>query len=280
MSETTVPMDDKALFESATSEAAPETPAVAEEAKPEQDAGQPRDEQGRFAPKAETQAPAVEAKSVEQPKPVQAPAPAETRQEPPPGWIPAWRAREMVEAARAQQPKPQPQEPLDPYLEPEKFRDHGVKQAVDPIRGEIATQREYYSRKDAIRTHGQETVANAYKWLEQGMSNGDQRMLPIYQRAMSSIDPYEEVVMAYKRDKTLAMVGDDPNAWFEKELERRKSDPEFAAKHLTPAQQPNGAQPTSIVKLPPSLNRQPGAASSQAPGTLSDADLYAHAIGR
>jgi hypothetical protein len=104
------------------------------------------------------------------------------------------------------------------------------------------------------------------------------------QRITSSIDPFEDVVTAFKRDRALSTVGDDPNAWFEKEFERRAaSDPAFkdklAALQGQPQQQQNGAAPaTNVVKLPPSLNRQPGTAGNASPGTMSDADLYRSAI--
>jgi hypothetical protein len=74
-------------------------------------------------------------------------------------------------------------------------------------------------------------------------------------------------------------VGGDPNAWFEKELERRaKEDPEFQAKYpalkaAQPVPPQNGAPP-SVVKLPPSLNRQPGTAGAAQAGSLSNEDLY------
>ena len=285
---TTVPMDDKALFESAMSDAAPAAEMPVAEAAPEveqqADAGPPRDEQGRFAPKTIEQAPAEAV--AEQPVKTEAPAqPADV--------IPPWRLREEAEArrsaeSRAQQLESQlrqlsgrlqqlekPAEAIDPYVDPEKFRDEGVRQAIDPVNKQLSETREHYSRMFAEIKHGEQTVRDAYAWLQQATNSGDPKAGPILQRAMSSIDPFGEIIGAFKRDKAISTVGDDPNAWFEKELERRKADPEFAAKHLAPAAQ-NGA--TNIVKLPPSLNRQPGTAGNASPGTFDDKDLYANAI--
>lgn len=283
-------MDDKALFEAATSDATPaaETPAVeaAPEAQPEQpEAGQPRDEHGRFAPKVgePEQAPA-QAVQPAQPAVVQQPAPQiETRNEPPPGWLPAWRVREMVEAAQRKAAPQQPVEEPDPYIAPKDFRDQGIRQAVDPVVSQIGQIREHYSWKDAMRTHGQETAVEARRWFEQAVQQGDPNVAPLLQRAVNSIDPFEDIVSAFKQHKTLTTIGPDPNKWFEAELERRKSDPEFVSKHLTPVQgqpqQPNGAAPaTNVVKLPPSLNRQPGAAQAPNAGSMNDADLYRSAI--
>lgn len=272
--ESTVPMDDKALFESATSDPAPEAPAV-ETPQPEQaDAGPARDEAGRFAPKVAADEAAPPVPTAEKP-PV-----TEARQEPPPGWIPAWRAREIadarareVEARYAKQQ--QPAEEIDPYADPEKFRDAGVRQAIDPVVSQIGQLREHYSWKDALRTHGQETAVEARKWFYEAVQAGDPSVGHVLQNALNSIDPFELIVGAYKQHKTLATIGTDPDAWFQKELERRKaSDPEFAAKHLAPAQ---GDPPGNIVRLPPSLNRQSGA-QAPAGGSMNDADLFAQAI--
>ena len=283
---TTVPMDDKALFESAMSDAAPAAEMPVAEAAPEAeqqtDAGPARDEQGRFAPKTIEQAPAEAV--AEQPK-TEAPAqPADV--------IPPWRLREEAEARRSAESRAsqlehqlrqlsgrlqqleKPPEPIDPYVDPEKFRDAGVRQAIDPVTKQLSETREHYSRMFAEIKHGEQTVKDAYTWLQQATNTGDPKAGSVLQRAMSSIDPFGEIIKAFKSDKAISTVGDDPNAWFEKELERRKADPEFTAKHLTPAQ--NGA--TNIVKLPPSLNRQPGTAGNASPGTFDDKDVYANAI--
>jgi len=289
MSETTstVPMDDKALFESAMSDAAPAAETPVAEAAPE--AEQPKDDNrdpatGRFIPKEGQVEQATEAVA-EQPK---TEAPAQNADV-----IPPWRLREEAEARRSAESRAsqlehqlrqlsgrlqqleKPAEPIDPYVDPEKFRDAGVRQAIDPVTKQLSETREHYSRMFAEIKHGEQTVKDAYAWLQQATNTGDPKAGPVLQRAMNSIDPFGEIITAFKRDKAISTVGDDPNAWFEKELERRKADPEFTAKHLAPAAQ-NGA--TNIVKLPPSLNRQPGTAGNASPGTFDDKDLYANAI--
>jgi hypothetical protein len=290
--ETAVPMDDKALFDSATSEAAPEAPAVETpaaqgEQTAQSDAGPARDEHGRFAPKAtEAEAPAKpETTQTEQPQ-TQADG------------IPSWRLKEEAEARRRaeaevvearaqarqfQQQLQQFQKPPAPrpdmWENPDGFVEHGVKQALDPVQQRMDALREHYSWKDAVRTHGQETAVEARKWFYEAVQRGEQSVGHVLQRALTSIDPFEDIVGAYKQHKAVATVGTDPEAWFQQELERRKaSDPEFAAKHLAPQQQAQGAPPTNIVKLPPSLNRQPGSAGNSDVGSMNDADLFAQAI--
>lgn len=306
MSETTVPMDDAALFSGAIAteapaEAAPAaTEAPAQEAQTEQqpeDTGQPRDEHGRFAPKAEEKA---EATAEAEATPADQQQPKDNAAQ-----IPAWRVSEITEARRAAEARAadnerraqqlelqtrqlseqlrkfteQPQDPVDPYADPEKFRDQGVRQAIDPIRAEIGQIREHYSRENAIRVYGEDTVKEAYNWLQQASAQGDPRAAPVLQRALNSIDPFKDIVTAFKRDKALSTVGDDPNAWFEQEAKRRAAaDPQWYAKLQQPAQAQNGSsQPSNIVKLPPSLSKVSGAADNSAAGSMADADLYAFA---
>lgn len=296
--ETAVQMDDKALFDAAVATEAP-AQAEAQEAATEQpqDAGQPRDERGQFAAKTEQPVPAEPAQ-VEQ-----------TQQPDNAAQIPAWRVSEIAEARRAAEARAsenerradeaerqarqfqaqlrqlteKPPETFDPYVDPEKFTDQRTRAAVDPLAKQMADTREYFSRKDAIRAYGQETVASAYKAFETAIKSGDPRVAGLVQRVLGGPDPFEDIVSWHKRETALNTVGGDPNAWFEKELERRsKEDPEFQAKYpalrtAQPSPSQNGAAP-SVVKLPPSLNRQPGTAAAGQTGSLSDADLYRHAI--
>lgn len=289
-------MDDQALFNAAIATEAPAEVAApaTEQGQPDTQA-QPRDDSGRFAPKGADAAPAGNDPSHSQtitdpghagPSTLVKLAPAEARQEPPPGWIPAWRAREIADVrtqkleAELRKYTEKPAEEIDPYVDPAKFRDVGVRQAIDPIAKQMAETREYFSRKDAIRQHGLETVQAAYTWLEQATHAGDPRVAPLLQRVTQSIDPFEEVVTAFKRDKALATVGDDPNAWFEKELEKRMADPAFAAKYQAQSAQQANAQgaPKTVFALPPSVNRATGSAQAPANATMNDSDLFAHAL--
>jgi hypothetical protein len=165
MSEVTVPMDDKALFDAATSDAAPATEVTTQEATTEQaDQGQPVMSTAALLRRWKHSPRRKRRRSKPSPSSSSPRQQRETRNEPPPGWLPAWRVREMVEAERRKAAPPP--EPIDPYVDPEKFRDAGVRQAIDPIAQQLSATREYFSRKSAIATHGMETVQEAYKWLE------------------------------------------------------------------------------------------------------------------
>lgn len=305
MATETVEMDDKALFDAATSDAPPaETqveqtqeaaPAETEQPKAED---RPRDEHGRFAPK--------EAEPAEVVKPQ-----AEPTQQPDNGaQIPAWRVSEIAEARRAaearatenerraqaleaenrrfQQQLQQLQKPPAPrpdmFENPDGFVEHGVRQALDPVQQRMDALREHYSWKDAMRTHGTETAIEARKWFQNAVNVGDPNVSHVLQRAMNSIDPFEDIVSAYKQHRAITTVGHDPEAWLNKELAERAKDPakrqqlmQMISGGAAPQQQPSEAAQQSVVKLPPSLTRAAGSSGNAETGSLADADLYAHA---
>lgn len=281
---------DKELFDSALSDEPIEQ--VEAQAEPAQEAGgQPRDESGRFAPKEQ----AVEA------APAQAEPAPQGKDE---AHVPSWRLREERERAEAAETRarqieanwqrqfqelqsrlPKPDEPKAPdvFEDPNKFLEYGVQRAVDPIKSEIGQLREFYSRREAIREHGQEKVTAAYNAIAQGMQSRDPEVMATYQRAMQSMDPFGEIVSWHQQKTVFNQIGNDPNKWFEQELEKRLSDPQFASAQLQRIQnQVRGAPPQSqgsIVQLPPSIGKVPSSHSaSDDVGDMSDAGLFAHAM--
>jgi hypothetical protein len=279
-------MDDKELFEAAVSD----TPVETATETPEVQTDQPRDDKGRFAAKAEDAEQEVEQVAQTEQKPVE--------QKPDEAHVPSWRLREEREAReaaerRAQEeraywqrqlqevqarlPKEAPARP-DMFENPDGFVEHGVRQAVDPVKSELQATREFYSRKDAIREHGQEAVKAAYDALAQGLNNRDPEAVATYQRAMSSMDPYGDIVTWHQQRAVYSQIGKDPNAWFEKTLADKLSDPTFAGSILQKIQQTSNPQRTNIVQLPPSLSRVPAAAPRvDDEGDLSDASLFKYA---
>lgn len=281
---------DKELFESSLTDEPIETQVEAQ-AEPEvsADDGIARDDKGRFASKAEPEPVAVAT------EPVKAEPEAN---------VPSWRLREQTDRAEAAEKRareiesnwqrqfnelqnrlPKPEEPKAPdvFEDPNKFLEHGVRQAVDPIRSEIGQLREFYSQREATREHGAEKVKAAYDWVAQGMQNRDPAMGAIYQRAMSSMDPYGEIIKEHQKTVVYGQIGNDPQAWFEKELERRMADPQFASSQLQKIQQgarnPGTQKPGTLVQLPPSISRVPSAQSaSDDVGELTNESLFAHAM--
>lgn len=284
--------NDKELFESAISdepvtEAAAETPA-------EEATEQPRDEHGRFAPKAEQ----PEAQTETQQTQTEQAAPPQTQD----ATVPSWRLREEREAREAAErrfneaqsnwqrqfqelqtrlPKQEPATPPDIFENPNEFVGQNVRQHVDPIKSEIGQLREFYSRRDAEREFGSEKVNAAYDALAQGMAKRDPEAFATYQRAMSSMHPFGDIVQWHQQRTVFGQIGADPQAWFSKELETRLSkDPAFQAnliQQIQKLQSPN-PQRTNIVQLPPSLNRVAAAqGAADDDNDMSDQALFRHA---
>jgi hypothetical protein len=282
-------IDDKELFSSAMTDApipevATEAPAEPEQ-QPQQD-GRARDEQGRFARN-------EVARQAEPPQLEQAQEPAKEESN-----VPSWRLREVREEAerrvaeaearwqrqylelqRQAQPRPEPQPPPDLFENPNGFVDHNVRQLVDPMKAELQQMREEFSRIRAEDKHGPEKVRAAYDWIAQGIAQRDPEVVSAYNRAMQSRHPFGDIVAAHQQRTVYQTIGDDPNVWFEKELERRmSSDPQFAAK-VQQSRQASGQPQGSITKLPPSLRNTPAARGAvEDDNDMSDAALFRHAL--
>lgn len=277
-------IEDKELFDSALTDEPIEQ--VAEETVAEQPVndGQPRDEHGRFAPREPE--PVVEAKP-------------DGKEE---AFVPSWRLREMREEREAAErrfqetqqqwqrqiaelqarlPKEEPKPAPDMFEDPNRFLEHGVQKAVDPIKSEIGQLREFYSRREAIREHGQEKVTAAYNAVAQGMQSRDPETMAVYQRAMQSMDPFGEIVSWHQQKTVFSQIGNDPQAWFNKTFEERLADPKFAAEVMQKIQGSVRSNPQNpgITKLPPSLGKVPSSQSaSDDAGSMDDASLFAHAM--
>lgn len=280
---------DKELFESALTDEAPQIEAEAPAEQPEQQVeGQLRDEHGRFAEKQAEPEPDPE-------QPAEQPAKDEAH-------VPSWRLREVREEAerrvaetearwqrqfnelqRQSQPKPEPQPVPDVFEDANGFLQHGVSQAVNPIKSELQAQREFMSQQFAESQYGAEKVNAAYDWIKQGLAGRDPDAVATYQRAMQSMHPYGDIVKAHQQRAVYQQIGNDPNAWFEKELERRMADPAFAGAQLQRIQNSaRGAQTPqgqSKIDLPPSLSRVAAAqVATDDDNDMSDAALFRHAL--
>jgi len=276
----------------------PETPAAETPPAPATPPGeQPRDAQGRFAKQPDEQAPQAPAAATQQP-----PAP---EPQPPPADadVPAWRHREireerdqikqrnaqleamLIEAARreqaaqlaqqqaqaAQKPEPVP----DLVANPEAYHAFVQNQFNERMRNLEAN----FSFRLAHQAHG-ELFEQAFGEMIQRADRGDPS---IAQSVMRSPDPGAAVVNWYARERTIARVGADPEAWFNQQLEERLKDQKFSGQLLErmrggaqQTQAANGGAPP--VQLPPSLNRMAAAAPVDSPGDMSDQSLFDYAF--
>jgi hypothetical protein len=179
----TVPMDDKELFNAAMADETPVVEATPEpEASRKVEAGQPRDESGRFAPKTVEAPQAEAAPTQQQPEAVTTEAKDEAQ-------VPSWRHRELREerdALRRQAEEPSrqsyatqqqmaemrqqlqslqapKQEPVDFFADPDK----AIGQRLTPMRGAVgqlqADLRMETSRALAVARHGWDAVHEVEK---------------------------------------------------------------------------------------------------------------------
>ena len=291
-------IDDKELFSSAMADdpipEAAEQPAEAPAPETPQQEERPRDEHGRFA--ASRQA----AQEVQGEQPAPAAEPPQAKEE---ANVPSWRLREVREEAerrvaetnaqwqrqfemlqRQNQPKPEPKPAPDLFENPQGAIEYGARQLLTPIeqqqqqlRAELQETREYYSRRDAEKDHGPETVREAYNWLAQGIQARDPDVMHLYQQVMQSKHPFDVIVAAHKRTSVMQQIGNDPDAWAIRraaELQQQQ-----AAQAPASRQQSNGRPQGSIVKLPPSMSRIPASQlDGDDDGDMSDAALFRHAM--
>lgn len=267
------------------------------------DSEQPRDEQGRFAAKAEkTEEPqAPQPPQEEQPPQDQQPAQQGSKPEPaqaPPGVIEERRRRQEaeqreqarlaeLEAMRRElaevrgflrgqqrpQEEPKPAEPTDWFVDPDGRLNQSFQkftaETISPLQKQLMETNEYWSRKNAERDYGPDTVSAAYQWVQTQVNAGDQAAYAVLQRSLQSRDPYGLIVSEYQQRQAIKEVGTDPNAWFEKTLEQKLADPTFQqkiAQKLGPAPTGRAAPLVSI----PSINRASGSAATphdSVPGT-------------
>jgi len=266
---------------------------------PEQPDNQPRDEQGRFAKAEQPEEQPAEQPQAEQPVEAQT-EPQEQQQEPKDHGIPPWRLREEAEARRAAEARAQqiereaaeyrrqlaqlqeqskPKQVPDIFEDPNAFVSHGVQTAVDPIKSEVSQLREFYSRRDAIREHGEDKVKAAYQALDQAARAGDPEAVMTVQRVRQSMDPFGDIMGWHTTRSLISTVGRDPNAWFEKQMEERLKDPAFQTKLMERMRGDAQTRP-SVTQLPPSLNKTTAALTVQPDEDNSDAGLLRDALRR
>jgi len=282
-------LSDQELFDGANADEASADEAVVEvpEAPVEQD-GQPRDDAGRFASKAENEP--------EPPAAVDPPAPTPVDDHA--AMVPSWRVREINEEKRVladrlaameaerskwQQPRaPQPPpaaqeraEPPDPLLDPVGYREF--------IRNEL--------REERLNERREESLAKAHedhgKEFEEAYAAAQQAVDPALKaRMQQSRDPGKTLIQWHRERKTMAEVGTDPNAFFEKRFEAYLADPANQAKVLERIRggtqpQPGATRQAAPVNLPPSLTRATNASTvtSADDDDISNDGLWRHANG-
>lgn len=230
----------------------------------ENDGGQPRDPQGRFAA------------NEQQPTQVQQPDPA-GQQKPMEGYIPIQaldarlaKQQERFEAQLRQQEQAlrqqfeqqfrQPQQPVqrpDFFENPDAAFDARLREAVGPIQQGQQGIVENFSRMLAAEKFGEDAVQAAYAEMSNRIASNPNATRFDYQRIMSSPHPYGELVKWHKAQSALTTYGDDPEAYIKAEIERRMA--------AAGGQQPNPNPPVQPGQIPSSFSSARSAGSGSAP---------------
>lgn len=252
--------------------------------------GQPRDEQGRFAPRQEQQPPAPPQQQAPQaPTAPSAPPPQDHR-------VPlrelldererrqrieaeanqmrqAWQQFQAMQQQQAMAAQ-QGQLPQTIFDNPDQYL---IQNVINPIREEgrmeFMRMKDELSREMAEQQFGEQRVTAALNELAKirQTPNGDFQ----FRQIMSARHPYGALVRWHDQHRAHSVIGNDPNAWLRKQQEQWLNDPKVRAEVVKRIQAEQGASnrpPT--VNLPPSLSSLPGGSGTNDAGDLSDASLY------
>lgn len=260
-------LSNEELFANALNDAPIETP---EPETVETEDGRPRDEQGRFKAEepAEPEAKAEPQAAPEPPKEVESVGMRQLREA---FERQSRRSAELEQQLQALKPKPEAPVKPDIFENPDQFVKAGITEAITPIEQKFASLIETYSRRDAVREHGEERVNEAYGALDQAAKNGDPQALAVVQAVKQSMTPFSDIVSWYAGNE----ASRNPEGFFQRKLEEALRDEKFKGElmaKLNPAQQ---EAPKPVFKVPPSLNRAASAASSlDEGGDLSNESLF------
>lgn len=293
MATETVSMEvsDSELFAGAIAET-PEPESQPEPAEPEAPE-QPRDEHGRFAPKAEA--------VPEQPAPAK-PEPEPTKDDQA-GNVPSWRLREVNQAREAAETRATQEaaqrlamqqqfdtlqrelaelrkpkaEPVDFFQDPNK----AFEQQLSPFQEELAQVRRTAllnsSKALNIAIHGFPAVKEMEAAVEKAFQSGDHEMGILSQRMSKSDDPIGIAMDWYKTQKLVQETGGDPAKYREKVADELLKDPAFQ-KRMVEMLKGQAGQTPPVIQMPPSLNRAPGSGVTSA--ELDDNDMSNGALFR
>jgi hypothetical protein len=206
--------------------------------------------------------------------------------------IPSWRLREEAEARRAAETRAgqleerlqqivahlrQQEKPPDFFENPNKATEDIITRAMQPYAEETKRTLMYMGKMIANTAHGADKVDAAEQSFLKARAEGTLDPAD-YERVVQSPNRYDAVVQWHKRNTVLASVGDDPTAWFDKQLEAKLADPAFQASLLEKVRTSAATRP-GITSLPPSLSKVTAAASNNDTkvGDMSDQSLWAHA---
>ncbi len=266
-------LSNEELFNSALSDEPIAAPEPEVEVEPKDD--RPRDEHGRFAPKAEepkepepkAETPAQpEAKETESVGMRQLREAFERQQR---------RTAELEQQLRSFQPKQEPAPKPDLFERPDEFVRTNVQEVLTPVEQRLSAAVETMSQRFAIMEHGKERVEQAYSALDQAARSGDPQALAVVNQVKQSMDPYGDIARWYA-DREASL---NPDAFFQRKLDEALKDEKFTAQLMQRLQPPETKPAAPVFKVPPSLNRATTAAPAiDDGGDFSNESLFQNAL--
>lgn len=272
-----------------------ETPAVAT---PET-AAQPRDETGKFAPKA-NEAEAAEPDDAAARHAVE--GGEHERGKVPVAAVQAEREKARTERERANsleqqlaelrgqvtvltQQRQQPEKPAE-KAKPKSFweaPDEFLAERITPVQQQIQQQRFEMSRMLADEKFGADVVKAADDALGDLIKANDPSVATLQATIASSRHPYADLVAWHEKRKAMAEIGEDPAAFRARvEAEARAAILAEYGIEATPTASVPGTPSTTtkpLTKLPQSLSKLPGAGNGSGAADMSDSGIFTDAMG-
>lgn len=142
------------------------------------------------------------------------------------------------------------------------------------IQRDITARHVNAALNEAHEEHGEDFVA-AYSALT-GLNPQDPMARAVVQRIWDAPNPGKALMNWHWSERTRQEIGNDPEAWFERKLQERLSDPETRRQVLSNARgeamRGDGGRPRTQTRLPRSLNSASG--SGARGGRSADPELY------
>lgn len=180
------------------------------------------------------------------------------------------------------QQRQQPEKPVE-KAKPKNFwenPDEFLSERLAPVQQTMQQQRFEMSRMLADEKYGADVVKAADDALGELIKANDPSVAAFQAQIASSRHPYADLVAWHEKRKALADIGDDPKAYQERERERIRA--EIMAE-MGIESQPAPATPSTpakpLTKLPQSLSKLPGSGNGSGAVDASDAGIFADAMG-
>ena len=187
--------------------------------------GQQRDGQGRFAGKEQTPAPGqADNATTQQPGhvPIQAlDAERGKRKETEERY--EKKLKELEDRIASLSKPQQAAQQAQPVAPPEIFEDPDgyIRHQLTPVQQQMMDMREFVSENMAVTAHGADAVNEAKQAVEQVAATPEgQRVIA---EMLQSQHPYDALMKWHKKQRAMAEVGDDPEAYFQRRLQEMQA---------------------------------------------------------